>query len=382
MIESGLRKPNHERALISIAIALVLAAIAGLAIAASEDASLPPATVVLMALALASAHREAVYSDETAVSGSMVVVCACIVGLGDQSLAAPMLCGLAAALHREHLRDRQFLKLAVNCGATMLPALGATLAFRVVSAGDTGPVIAVLIAVAIYWLANNAVVGVAIGLSSRSVSSEVLQLIRSDTVMLAFGFGGALCGVVMTEVGLWAGMATLVALLVALDVFVISVPAGLSVLRSAWAVVVARGLSGGVAGTVGAVVTRSVAISVLGAIAGLAAGLAAGVLVVVLIVGLRLLSLRRGFDPALIGGVALVELAFPAIGAIAGVVTAVAGLAAGLVCASALVVAGSIFVAVRRRRAQSQPAPIDDDTALIAVVEALLEGRPAKTHDR
>jgi hypothetical protein len=63
------------------------------------------------------------------------------------------------------------------------------------------------------------------------------------------------------------------------------------------------------------------------------------------------------------------------------VVTAVAGLAAGLVCASALVVAGSIGVALRRRRAQSKPAPIDDDTALIAVVEALLEGRPTPTRE-
>jgi hypothetical protein len=78
----------------------------------------------------------------------------------------------------------------------------------------------------------------------------------------------------------------------------------------------------------------------------------------------------------------LVELAFPVIGAITGVVTAVAGLEVGLVTASALVVAGSICVAVRRRRAQSKRAPIDDDTALVAVVEALLEGRPAPTRER
>jgi hypothetical protein len=272
---------------------------------------------------------------------------------------------------------------AASFGFSALAAAGLVAAGNHVSGSELVVLVTLALATAIYWCVNCFLLALATTAISRGrLSSEFFQIIRSDTVMLAFGFGGALCGVVMTEVGLWAGMATLVALLVALDVFVISVPAGLSVLRSAWAVVVARGLSGGVAGTVGAVVTRSVAISVLGAIAGLAAGLAAGVLVVVLIVGLRLLSLRRGFDPALIGGVALVELAFPAIGAIAGVVTAVAGLAAGLVCASALVVAGSIFVAVRRRRAQSQPAPIDDDTALIAVVEALLEGRPAKTHDR
>ena len=338
--------------------------------------------MVLVCLTGFSVHREAVYADETAVSGSMVVICGCIVGLGDASLTAPLLCAVAAALHRDHVRNRQVVKLAVNLGATVLPALLATGVFRSFGedAGMRG--IGAIAAVATYWLANNAVVGLALGIAYGRVRGSIAQLVRSDTVMLVFGFGGALCGVVMIEVGTWTGVATLVALLVALDVFVISVPAGLSSLRSAWAVVLARGISGGVAGAVGAVVTRAVAISVLGAMAGLAAGVLAGVGVVVLVIGLRLLAMRGRVDTALMGGLALVELTFPLIGALSGVVTAIAGLDAGLVCASSLVVVGSLVVAFRRRRSTPSRRPIDEDTLMVAVAHALLEGLPSTTRER
>jgi hypothetical protein len=234
-----------------------------------------------------------------------------------------------------------------------------------------------------YWIVNSLLLSFATAAIGRGrVVDQFRYLVRSDTVMLVFGFGGALCGVVMIEVGTWTGVATLVALLVALDVFVISVPAGLSSLRSAWAVVLARGISGGVAGAVGAVVTRAVAISVLGAMAGLAAGVLAGVGVVVLVIGLRLLAMRGRVDTALMGGLALVELTFPLIGALSGVVTAIAGLDAGLVCASSLVVVGSLVVAFRRRRSTPSRRPIDEDTLMVAVAHALLEGLPSTTRER
>jgi hypothetical protein len=312
----------------------------------------------------------------------MVVVCACIVGLADLSLSAPLLCAGAAALHRDHLRDRQFLKLTVNFGATVLPALIASGVFRAFGTSLLAQVVGAIGAVLVYWLANNGLVGLALGIAYGHIRVAVSELVRSDTVMLVFGLGGAICGVVMTEVGTWTGIATLVALLVALDVFVISVPAGLTVVRSAWAVVLARGMSGGVAGTVGAYVTLAVSISALGAIAGLAAGMAAGVVVVVLILGARLIVIRRRIDPVLVGGLVVIEVAFPAIAATAGVVTSLAGLRAGLVVASALVVAGSVAVAVRRRRSKAEQPVIEDDTLMAAVVEAMLDGLPSPTRDR
>jgi hypothetical protein len=243
-------------------------------------------------------------------------------------------------------------------------------------------VIALLVGVGTYWIINSLLLSIATAaLSGERVGSQLAQLIRSDTVMLVFAFGGGICGVVMAEVGVWAGLSTLVALLVALDVFVISVPAGLTILRSAWAIVLARGVSGSVAGTVGAVVTRGLAISVLGAIAGLVAGIVAGAVVVVCIVGARLLVRHRHVDLALLGGLVTAESAFPVIGAACGVAVAVAGLGTGLLVASALVIACSLGVAWRRRSQDGGPG-VDDDVLMAAVVEAMLDGLPSPTRDR
>jgi hypothetical protein len=379
-----LRVPGRDmrRGLVAVALTASVAAGSAFVVAAAVDSSVPlVVTLVLIGLASVSAHREAVFADETAVSGSMVVICACIVGLGGTALAAPLVCAVAAALHRDHLRDRHFVKLAVNLGATVLPAFLATCMFRAFGASIAQQVAGAVFAVIVYWLLNNAIVGIALCAAHGEPRQAVVHLIRSDTVMLVFAFGGGICGVVMAEVGVWAGLSTLVALLVALDVFVISVPAGLSVLRRAWAIVLARGVSGGVAGTVGAVVTRGLAISALGAIAGLVAGMVAGALVIVLIVGARLLVRHRHVDLAVLGGLVTAESAFPVIGATCGVAVAVAGLSTGLVISSGVVVVGSLAVAWRRRSRNISP-PADDDVLMVAVFEAMLDGLPSQTRDR
>jgi len=313
----------------------------------------------------------------------MVVICACVVGFGATSLAVPLLCAIGAALHRDHIRDRQLLKIAVNLGATVLPTAVACGVVRVSDGSVLGQVLAAVGAVGAYWLFNNALVGIALGLVQGRPAASVTQLIRSDTVMLVFGLGGAACGVVMSEVGTWTGMATLVALLIALDVFVISLPSGLTVLRSAWAVVLARGAAGGVAGTIGALVTRALSFSLLGAVAGLAVGTVAGVGVVLAVVGARLLALHRRVDAAVVRGLVVVELAFPIIGAISGVTTAIAGLSTGLIVASALVVVGSLSAAARRRHSvRAAVAPdVDDEVLVAAVVEAMLDGLPSQMRD-
>jgi hypothetical protein len=205
-----------------------------------------------------------------------------------------------------------------------------------------------------------------------------MALIRSDTVMLVFGLGGGLCGVVMVEVGTWVGLSTLVALLVALDVFVISVPGGLVDLRAAWLMIATRSVSGGVAGTVGALVARGLSVSVLGAFAGLAAGIAAGVGTVALVVAVRLLLRYGRADVATIGGLLVVESVVPIMAASSAVVAVVAGLEAGLFFASGLVVIVSATVGVRRRHAVARPQITDEDTLMVAVVEAMMDGLPAR----
>lgn len=336
------------------------------------------ATLALVVLTAIATHREAIYPDETALSGSVVVICACIVGLGDASLLPPVLCGAVAALHREHLRDRQVLKIFVNLSATVAPALVATQVYRAFGPLVAEQIAGAALAVGSYWLLNNAVVGSAVGLVQGRGFSCVWPLIRSDTVMLVFGLGGGLCGVVMVEVGTWVGLSTLVALLVALDVFVISVPGGLVDLRAAWLMIATRSVSGGVAGTVGALVARGLSVSVLGAFAGLAAGIAAGVGTVALVVAVRLLLRYGRADVATIGGLLVVESVVPIMAASSAVVAVVAGLEAGLFFASGLVVIVSATVGVRRRHAVARPQITDEDTLMVAVVEAMMDGLPAR----
>jgi hypothetical protein len=370
-------EPGARERLLQVGSAVAILLVAG-AVVSDPGGFSWIATASLVILSAFAAHREAIYADETALSGSIVVICACIVGLGEASFVPPVLCGVAAALHRDHVRERQFLKVSVNVCATVVPAFVATLLFRSFGASAAEQIVSVVCAVGTYWLVNNAIVGTAIGLTYRRWRSTVVQLIRSDTVMLVFGFGGALCGIVMVEIGVGVGFAALVALLVALDVFVISVPAGLVDMRAAWAMVLTRGVSGGVAGTVSAVVTRAVSVSVLGAFAGLAAGVFAGCAVVAVVVALRLYLKHGRADAATVGGIVLVETVVPIIAAISGVVAVLASVEAALVVGASLVVAASVVVAVRRHRAAKIPRVMDEDVLMGAVVEALAEGLPAR----
>jgi hypothetical protein len=331
-------------------------------------------------------HRDRVFVDETGLSGSIAVALAAAYFLASEGwVGGAFLCCAVGGLYVPHVRDRAFSKIVVNSASFGLSALATSGVLSVVRALDLSlgeAAVAFLVGVSTYWVINSLLLSIATAaLSGERVRSQFVELIRSDTVMLVFAFGGGICGVVMAEVGVWAGLSTLVALLVALDVFVISVPAGLTMLRSAWAIVLARGVSGGVAGSVGAVVTRGLAISVLGAIAGLVAGIVAGAVVVMCIVGARLLVRHRHVDLALLAGLVTAESAFPVIGATCGVAVAVAGLSTGLIVSSGVVVVGSLGVAWRRRSRTVDP-PVDDDVLMAAVVEAMLDGLPSPTRDR
>jgi hypothetical protein len=192
--------------------------------------------------------------------------------------------------------------------------------------------------------------------------------------MLVFAVGGALCGLVMTDVGTWTGIAALTASLVALDVFVISVPAGPTVLRSAWKMLLGRVIGGVASGLVAVAVTVSLSGAVGGAVAGLVGGIVVGSLVVVGIAVGRLVGARYTIDLSLLAGFALAELPLIAIAAIAGVVAALAGAAAGILVASALAILGSVGTAWRRRCEGA--VQVDDDILLAAVTEAILDGMP------
>ena len=368
------RRSALFRIYVVVMFVLVVAAFAIELFASAE--TLVSGAGALVLLAVLAANRDAVFSDETALSGSVLVVCASIVGFGATSPLIPLLCAAGASLHRDHLRQLQLQKVLVNTGATVVPAFVATGYFQLMAQpGWSQSIVAIAGSVGIYWLLNNTLVGLALALvRDQDVGESIGSLIKSDTVMLVFAVGGALCGVVMTEVGAWTGIAALTASLVALDVFVISVPAGPAVLRSAWKMLLGRVVGGVGSGLVAVAVTASISGAVGGAVAGLVGGIVLGTLIVVGFAVGRLVGARQAIDLPMLAGFALAELPLITIAAIAGVVAALAGAAAGFLIASALIILASLGAAWRRRHEGG--VPVDADVLLAAVTEAILDGMP------
>jgi hypothetical protein len=380
-------RPGPFRVLVALySLALVGATVFAIATYKAADWAF---VLVLGVLFLIAEHRDRVFIDETGLSGSIAVALCASVYLAEQDWpAGALLCCAIGGMYLPHLRERDFSKLIVNAALFGISALCSAEVYagitRVLRGSPWAAALALTVVTATYWSVNSVLLAWSAGLiGGDSPYRQFRQLVRSDMVMLIFGFGGGLCGVAMAEVGAWTGVATLIALLVALDVFVISEPAGLSRLRSAWVVVLARGVAGGIAGSVGAVVARHASTTVFGVAAALAAGMVAGLATIVAILSARLVVKHGEADWALVAGLARIEWVFPAIGVVSGVVTAMAGLDAGLLCASGMVVAGSVAVAVRRRRAaRVSDRPIDDDVLMVALMDALVDGLPNPTRER
>lgn len=335
--------------------------------------------LALGALFVVAEHRDRVFTDETGLSGSIAVALAAgfYFGVRGWEGGAFLVC-ITGGLYLPHLRAKEWAKVAVN--AACFGVAGVVAAAVVGACVDVGVSRALLAFMSVpaalaYWAVNSVLLALATtALRGGRVSVNAWGLIKSDTVMLIFAVGGALCGLVMTDVGTWTGIAALTASLVALDVFVISVPAGPAVLGSAWKMVLGRVIGGVVSGLAAVAVTVSLSGAVVGAAAGLVGGIVLGTLIVVGVAVARLVGARHAIDLPLLAGFALAELPLIAIAAIAGVVAALASAAAGFLVASALVILGSVGAAWRRRHEGA--IQVDDDVLLAAVTEAILDGMP------
>jgi len=335
--------------------------------------------LALGALFAVAENRDRVFADETGLSGSIAVALAAALYFGARGWegGAFLVC-IAGGLYLPHLRAKEWAKAAGNAACLGVSGVVAAVVVGVGVEVGTSPVILVVVGVPAalaYWAVNSLLLALAItALRGGRVRENIGSLIKSDTVMLVFAVGGALCGVVMTEVGAWTGIAALTASLVALDVFVISVPAGPAALRSAWKMLLGRVVGGVGSGLVAVAVTASISGAVGGAVAGLVGGIVLGTLIVVGFAVGRLVSARQAIDLPMLAGFALAELPLITIAAIAGVVAALAGAAAGFLIASALIILASLGAAWRRRHEGG--VPVDADVLLAAVTEAILDGMP------
>jgi len=336
--------------------------------------------LLLAFTALVTLHRETIHSDETAVSGSIVVICAAIIGWSESAAYIPIVCAVFSALHWEHIRDHQIKKLLVNMFATVAATSFAIIVFKIFDSNAftvSGVIVAVIVVVT-YWCINNVIISVAISWSNgSSLLVTVKDLVRSDLTMLWFGFAGALCGLVMLEVNPEVGILALLAVLVVLDVFVISMPVGLAALRQNWLLLFVRATATVVAAGVGLIVVNAIGVSALGISIGLLAASFAALAIVTLAITVRLWFSPHAQgrpDPTLIGGIVLVEAGIPLLGGALGVLGAVAGVAAVIVAAAIAAIMISLGVAGLRRK--PQPEPIDSEEVLGAVMLAMFDGLP------
>ncbi len=376
--------PRRFRAVVGGCMAVLAFGIVG-ALAAGDlyGGWLP--LLVLASLFVGAEHRDRLFVDETGLSGSIAVATAAAMYFGADGRAggAFLVCAVGG-LYVPHLRHREWSKIAINAACFGLSGVASAVFVALVV--DLGADALVLAMAAIptsivYWIVNSALLSIATtSLRGGSLIRSTITLIKSDTVMLVFAVCGALCGLVMTEIGPWVGIAALAASLVALDVFVLSVPGGPAALRSSWRMVLTRLCAGGVAGLLAAGVADAVVAPALGAATGLLAGLGVGLCVVCLVAAGRLLTAGAVLDARLMVGFAVAELPLLLIAACSGVVGAEVGAAAGLVTASALVALGSA-VAVWRRTGRPSTR-VDDDLLLAAVTEAILDGMPESLPQR
>lgn len=338
--------------------------------------------IALAGLFVIAEHRDRVYSDETGMSGSIAVGLCAAMFLGEQAWfsGAFFVCAVGA-LYAPHLRRRAWTRIVVNAmcfGASGLVA--ALVVHAVVTTSvlgdDSRLALAAIPAAAAYWVCNSVLLAVATSsLDGRRFPRVAWELIRSETVMLAFAVGGAICGLIMVEVSTWTGIAALVALLVALDVFVIAVPGGPTTLRSAWKIACSRIAGAAIGGVVSAALPKLVASAVVGALLGGVLGLAAGLAIVALVAVVRLRMSKVHIDRALLLGFVVAEVGLPAIGTASGVVGALAGLGPAIATAAGLVVVASVVAGWRRRSVHEEPIG-DDDLVMAMVAEAMFDGLP------
>jgi hypothetical protein len=190
----------------------------------------PVAIIGLAALMILATHRETFFADETALSGSFIVALAAVVKfVEDGTPLGFAVCALFAGLHFSHLRTRAWARLGVNASVHLvsasLAALSLTATLGTIERRGIGTVIAILLAVLVYWVANNFILAVVLGTLDHSpILPRALALVRSETEMLLFALAGAGCGYLMVAVDLAVGFVGLVVLLVAVDVIVIRHP--------------------------------------------------------------------------------------------------------------------------------------------------------------
>jgi hypothetical protein len=270
-------------------------------------------------------------------------------------------------MHWAHVRRGVWSKVIVNSAATAIAAASAAIVFRSVGGSESVGSIAVatILAVLVYWLLNNLAIGTVLStITPGGAFGQTIELVRSETEMLGFALAGALCGLLFIEVGIWAGALALVLVLAAVDVLVISRP------RPSSERTKHRGLAAVLARAAALLIGGGCALAVADAVhplAGFVAGIASAVFVMTVLTMTILHGALGSWDARLAGGVAVADLPYAVVAAVAGVVAATIDPAIGVALASVGLIGIGGLLAWRRHHVVAEPQI--DDTELLAMLE-------------
>ena len=184
--------------------------------------------VLLSALVICAEHRDRLFGDQTSASGSIVVAMAAVCAFSRGPwLAGPMACAAFAGAYWPHIRNGAWSRVAVNASSMSLAAATAAAVFHILGAGPNELGVRSLlggaVAVVAFWFVNSLVLGIAVSMiQPRRLREVVIGLVRSETELLVFAYGGFLIGFAFANEPIWLAALALVGLLGGLDLLLVS----------------------------------------------------------------------------------------------------------------------------------------------------------------
>src|SRR5262249_7876477 len=153
---------------------------------------------------------------------------AAVVYVGGGPIWVPLTCGLLGGLNWDHIRSLEIQKIVVNAACTTLAVVVAAELARIVYIVIEPPWLASLVSAAVaaatYWVVDNGAVSIVLAaVDGRPVVNHLRELVKSETLLVPFGWAGFLAGYyALHGVATWIVALAIFGLLAIADVVVIS----------------------------------------------------------------------------------------------------------------------------------------------------------------
>lgn len=170
---------------------------------------LPPLGLLLLlgALVILAEHRFILFGDETAMSGSILVVVTAVFALGASSaVALPIIVASLAGLYWRHVKQAQWMLIAVNAAALGIAAgVAALLSSQLTVSGAWSALLSATVCVCAYWYINSVLIGCAAAIRhGDDIARSVVDQATSECPVLILAIAAALLSMHLVGHGLVA----------------------------------------------------------------------------------------------------------------------------------------------------------------------------------